>query len=1096
MPFRTIAVALTGTNADLSSALRRAASDVDRFESTTRRSSTNVNRSTGLMSRGFRDLENVLSRGVTRSLVGFSAAAIGGYQAGRALNAAIRDVVGGAVQFDARMRNVNSISGLTEAQLGRLGGQVLDLSRNLPQSANALAEGLYDIASSGFQGAQGIEVLTASARAATAGLTDTATSAQAIAGVLNAYGEGADRARFVSDSLFQTVNLGVLSFEDLAQGIGQVVGTASAAGVSIDEVGQAIATITKGGIVPAEAFTSLNQLLAQIIQPGDALAAVFKQLGYESGAAALQSRGLAGVMHDIQRVTGGNVTTMSQLFDDTRSLRGALQLVANDGKLYAGVIRDWGAAHRGAGATATALAEQMKAVSAQWDLFKNRVHAAAIEAGTRLLPTLLDLIQAVQSLGHGGFDTLEEVISRLAPFFRSLRDVGLDLFRIFQDLYSAAAPLGKVLVGLAATTIITTLNGLATALAAVFNFVDHNRTTFEVLAGVIATLLLPSVVSLTGAMGRLVGLGVLNLFLGIGRVAGSATRGVEALTAAMGTLATAEGIATLGLTALVAVGAIGMYRLQKATQNAQAEVAKITDGFDPANFGAGIEMLQRLNRVATESAHKFNRLTWFQRGAANRGLGPGTQAAKDFDVASAAIDEYGAKLLNTARNANRLGEEIGVTGDVVLQYAAKNDIDLSKPWELSGNAIYKVKTGLKELSVTTGLSLGALKSAAGDDVDAMKALADAVASAQQAVAGAFASASDIITRFDPQGAAQGVQTAQQAVTDAEQRLGDLRARLADKDKLTVSDTQQLAHARRDVADATNELAKAQQNAHDVGSLQGVYDKEIQAGRAFLNNIQEVIDRGLDPQMVERLLEAGPEKAAPVLQQLVSDHSGRLIEMANRSEATLRRISSRVVEITRITTLAINSQTSRLSHDLPKALDIENALRDAGKRDLDALLQSLHMSPGEFDRISHEFGVILPRAVQRQLDKHPVHVRINQPHDSGGPYHHGGYATGGYVTGPGSGTSDSIPAWLSNGEFVMRASAVRAVGVSYLNRLNRYADGGPVSVAQPTPHVVRVVERSSHVTTHPITIGEVRAHDYRDFERQMRAKQRARKATER
>ena len=36
----------------------------------------------------------------------------------------------------------------------------------------------------------------------------------------------------------------------------------------------------------------------------------------------------------------------------------------------------------------------------------------------------------------------------------------------------------------------------------------------------------------------------------------------------------------------------------------------------------------------------------------------------------------------------------------------------------------------------------------------------------------------------------------------------------------------------------------------------------------------------------------------------------------------------------------------------------------------------------------------------------------------------GFATGGRVTGPGSGTSDDIPAWLSNGEFVVNARATR------------------------------------------------------------------------
>ena len=45
------------------------------------------------------------------------------------------------------------------------------------------------------------------------------------------------------------------------------------------------------------------------------------------------------------------------------------------------------------------------------------------------------------------------------------------------------------------------------------------------------------------------------------------------------------------------------------------------------------------------------------------------------------------------------------------------------------------------------------------------------------------------------------------------------------------------------------------------------------------------------------------------------------------------------------------------------------------------------------------------------------------------------ASGGYITGPGTATSDSIPAWLSNGEYVMRAAAVDKYGVGMMHRLN-------------------------------------------------------------
>ena len=59
---------------------------------------------------------------------------------------------------------------------------------------------------------------------------------------------------------------------------------------------------------------------------------------------------------------------------------------------------------------------------------------------------------------------------------------------------------------------------------------------------------------------------------------------------------------------------------------------------------------------------------------------------------------------------------------------------------------------------------------------------------------------------------------------------------------------------------------------------------------------------------------------------------------------------------------------------------------------------------------------------------------------------GAAATGGFQKGPGTGTSDSILSWLSNGEYVIQASAVKKFGVGMFNSLNAgympaFADGG-------------------------------------------------------
>lgn len=61
------------------------------------------------------------------------------------------------------------------------------------------------------------------------------------------------------------------------------------------------------------------------------------------------------------------------------------------------------------------------------------------------------------------------------------------------------------------------------------------------------------------------------------------------------------------------------------------------------------------------------------------------------------------------------------------------------------------------------------------------------------------------------------------------------------------------------------------------------------------------------------------------------------------------------------------------------------------------------------------------------------------------------ATGGLITGPGTGTSDSIPTMLSNGEFVIRSAAVDRIGLQTLEAINagrvpEFANGGSVDDA--------------------------------------------------
>jgi TP901 family phage tail tape measure protein len=83
---------------------------------------------------------------------------------------------------------------------------------------------------------------------------------------------------------------------------------------------------------------------------------------------------------------------------------------------------------------------------------------------------------------------------------------------------------------------------------------------------------------------------------------------------------------------------------------------------------------------------------------------------------------------------------------------------------------------------------------------------------------------------------------------------------------------------------------------------------------------------------------------------------------------------------------------------------------------------------------------------------------------GAPGHaEGGFAGGGQVSGPGTSISDSILAWLSNGEYVVKAAAVRKYGAEFFDALNNlklpkdlfnrgFRLGGPIRMPsmQPIP----------------------------------------------
>jgi TP901 family phage tail tape measure protein len=242
---------------------------------------------------------------------------------------------------------------------------------------------------------------------------------------MNAYGETAGNAAYISDVLFQTVNVGVLSFEELTQQLGDFVAFGAQSGVKLDQLGIAMAAITRAGVPAAEASTSLNRVLQAFIKPSKEMTAQLGELGYKQGQVATQtaitttqaanfnkqlSAGgsylkvtagqvltLAQIMELLRVRNGGNIVMLQKLFPEIRAARGAMALWANDGKNLQNVVERF---NYTLGATGRALREQQKGLAYQFQIFKNNMVAAFIDIGKGAEGPLKFLMSLVGSLAH------------------------------------------------------------------------------------------------------------------------------------------------------------------------------------------------------------------------------------------------------------------------------------------------------------------------------------------------------------------------------------------------------------------------------------------------------------------------------------------------------------------------------------------------------------------------------------------------------------------------------------------------------------------------------------------------------------------------
>lgn len=373
------------------------------------------------------------------------------------LTAPLLALGGGAVKaasdFEAAMRNINSIASLTDTQFQALSEQVLQFGSSIRSGPQAAAESLYEVFSAGItEPVAAMELMKNSVATAEAGLADLDVTTRALTATLLAYGVENINAAQASDVWTRMVQLGVGSMQDFVSGMKNVVPTASIMGVKFEELGAAWSFITQRGIDAGSSATFLNQAMTNLLKPSEAMKAIFDKLGGKTIGELMEKYGSLGeVIYAVGDAVDFEESALAKAFSNIRGFK-AIAPILQDFDVFKDYLEEFNSGLDGS--TGAARQEQLKSFAAQWDLTKSALTGAAITIGNQLMPVITPLLDGVRNLATNFAALPPEVIAVAVAFAGAVAAAGPLLW----ILGSLLTPFGLIVGGVTALGVAVATN--------------------------------------------------------------------------------------------------------------------------------------------------------------------------------------------------------------------------------------------------------------------------------------------------------------------------------------------------------------------------------------------------------------------------------------------------------------------------------------------------------------------------------------------------------------------------------------------------------------------------------------------------------------
>lgn len=375
-------------------------------------------------------------------------------------------LVGGAaikmsLDFSHAMEQIHTQAGATQEEVHQLSGQVLEFasSGESTHGPKDLADALFHIESAGFRGAKAMQVLKASEALATTGASDMEGTTNALVGAMNSGIKGAGNMHQAIGTLNATVGAGNMRMEDLVGAMGTgLLTNAKQMGVTLPQVGAALATLTRQG-QPAEASaTRLSMAFRMMMSPTDQAASALNSIGLTTDRLGTMMQAgkfpqAVALLHEHLQSLGDSPAGLQKQASVIRDVFGArssagINAILQGLKTYDSSLGQINAKssefNKLHGAAQENVANQLKAAWAQ-------VQAALIELGDTLIPVVVPAIMAVVggivALAHG-FAHLPGPMRTAAIIFLLVLGIAGPILMFFGAMATAIAALIPVFTAL------------------------------------------------------------------------------------------------------------------------------------------------------------------------------------------------------------------------------------------------------------------------------------------------------------------------------------------------------------------------------------------------------------------------------------------------------------------------------------------------------------------------------------------------------------------------------------------------------------------------------------------------------------------------